>query len=187
MQIFRRDPSMRFTIEYESQVEKGFLALRSALGDRALRPLLRLGRRAGSPIDRLLREILELSLLRKAARGDLPGDQDFTLKTEFDAARKALTFVSTPVGYSADGGQGHADLIRAALHAGELTAIEWDHRALGGIIRLDRPAMEVGVGYKGLESFTALVEIGRRDPPALEQALAPLLATLLQPVQATVD
>src|SRR4029077_5202175 len=69
-QIFRRDQSMRFAIEYESQIEKGLFALRSALGDRELRALLRLGRRAGSPLDRLLREILELSLLRKAAQGN---------------------------------------------------------------------------------------------------------------------
>lgn len=172
---FRRDTSMRFEVEYESQIEKGFLALRTALGESELRPLLRLGRRAGSPLDRLLREILELSLLRKAAAGTLRPDQGFALKTEFDATRKALSFVSTPVGYGAHDRQSQTELIRAALRAGELSAIEWDHRALGGIIRLDRPAMEVGIGYKGMESFTALAAIGRRDPSALERALAPVL------------
>lgn len=186
VQVFRRDASMRFTLEYDSQIEKGILALRWALGDRELRPLLRLGRRAGSPLDRLLREILELSLLRKAVSGRLPADQDFILKTEFDVARKALCFVSTPVGYGPHDRQSPAELIRAALHAGELSAIEWDHRALGGIIRLDRPAMEVGIGYKGLESFTSLAKIGRRDPAALEQALAPVLAGVAR-VPAAID
>jgi hypothetical protein len=87
-QVRRRDPSARFTIEYESQIEKGYLALRIALRDRDLRPLFRLGRRSGAPLDRLLREILELWLLRKAADpGSLPG-QAFTLNPEFDSSRK---------------------------------------------------------------------------------------------------
>jgi hypothetical protein len=177
-QIFRRDPSMRFSIEYESQIEKGLLALRSALSDRDLRPLLRLGRRAGFPLDRLLREILELSLLRKAATGRLVPDQGFTLKTAFDAAGRSLSFVSTPIGYGAPGRPGQAEMIRDALRAGELNVIEWDHRALGGKIRIDRPAMEVGIGYKGLESFTALAGIGRLNPPSLERALAPVVSAL---------
>jgi hypothetical protein len=176
--IFRRDPSMRFTIEYESQIEKGFLALRVAAGDRNLRPLLQLGRRAGSPIDRLLREILQLSLLKKAAAGRLVPDQDFTLNTEYDSARKSVCFVSVPIGSGLSQRDSSSDLLRAALRAGELTAIEWDHRAMGGVIRLDHPAMEVGIGYKGLESFTALAAIGVRDPSALERALLPLVANL---------
>jgi hypothetical protein len=177
---------MRFEVEYESQIEKGFLALRTALGDSQLRPLLRLGRRAGSQLDRLLREILELSLLRKAAAGTLRPDQGFALRTEFDATRKALCFVSIPVGHRAHDDESQAELIRAALRAGELSVIEWDHRALGGIVRLDRPAMEVGVGYKGLETFTALAGIGRRNPSALERALAPVLATV-EPARAPVN
>ncbi|MEA2644688.1 MAG: hypothetical protein QOG08_1714, partial [Chloroflexota bacterium] len=176
--IFRRDPSMRFAIEYESQIEKGFLALRTALGDRELRPLLRLGRRAGSPLDRLLREILELSLLRKAATGTLRPDQGFALRTEFDASGKSLCLVSTPVGYGTPEPEGQVDLIRDSLRAGELKSIEWDHRALGGKIRIERPAMEVGIGYKGLESFTALASLGRLNPSALERALAPVLSAV---------
>ena len=185
-QIFRRDPSMRFTIEYESQIEKGFLALRVVVGDRELRPLLRLGRRGGSPIDRLLREILELSLLRKAVAGRLVPDQDFTLNTEYDSARKSVCFVSVPIGSGSPERDSSSDLIRDALRAGELKIIEWDHRAMGGLIRLDRPAMEVGIGYKGLESFTALAAIGRRDPSALERALRPVLSTI-KPVPTAVD
>jgi hypothetical protein len=176
--IFRRDSSMRFEIEYESQVEKGFLALRTALGDRELRPLLRLGRRAGSPLDRLLREILELSLLRKAAASTLRPEQGFALKTEYDAAGKSLCFVSTPTGYPITEHRGQVDLIRDALRAGEIKVIEWDHRALGGKVRIERPAMEVGIGYKGLESFTAIASLGRMNPLALDRALAPMLSAI---------
>ena len=176
--IFRRDPSLRFTIEYESQIEKGILALRVVAGDSELRPLLRLGRRSGAPIDRLLREILQLSLLRKAAAERLVPEQDFTLNTEYNTARKSVCFVSVPIGSGISQRDSSSDLLRDALHAGELTAIEWDHRAMGGLIRIDRPAMELGIGYKGLESFTALAAIGKRNPSALEKALLPVLASL---------
>jgi hypothetical protein len=177
-QIFRRDQSMRFAIEYESQIEKGLLALRAALGDRELRPLLRLGRRSGSPLDRLLRELLELSLLRRAAAGGLPPDQRFALRTEFHADTKALCFISTPIGHAGPARQNETDLIRDTLRAGGLKVIEWDHRALGGKVRLDQGSVEVGIGYKGLESFTALAALGRLDPQALERALNPVLSTL---------
>jgi hypothetical protein len=175
--ISRRDPSLRFAIDRESQLEKGWLALRAALGDRDLRALLRLGRRSGAPLDRLLREILELSLLRKAAGGKLPG-QSFTLNPEFDAAKNSLWLVSIPSGQATPAHEGQTDAIQSALNAGELRSIEWDHRALGGLIHLEHPTTDVGIGFEGLENFTVLVELGRRHPAALERALHPLLSAL---------
>jgi hypothetical protein len=166
---------MRFAIEYDSQIEKGFLAMRILLSDRDLRSLFRLGRRAGAPLDRLLREILELSLLRKAANGGLRPGQDFRLSPEFDAERGLLCFVSLPLGHTAPERQVSSPEIREALQAGDLKEIEWDHRALGGKVWLDRPPMEVGIGFQGLESFTVLAGIGRDNPTALEKALSPLL------------
>lgn len=166
-----RDRSMQFQVEYESQIEKGLLALRTVVAERDLRELLRLGRRSGAPLDRLLREILELSLLRKAAVGRLGSDQGFTLTAEYDAGRRAACFVSNP----ANDNRGAADRIRDAMREGDLQVIEWDHRALGGKIHLTRPAMDVGIGYDGLESFTVIAGIGRQNPRALERALAPLL------------
>jgi hypothetical protein len=44
--VRRRNRSVTFNIEYESQIEKGLLTLRMLLTDRDLRPLFRLGRRA---------------------------------------------------------------------------------------------------------------------------------------------
>jgi hypothetical protein len=176
--VFRRDPSMRFTIEYESQIEKGFFTARSLIADRDLRLLFRLGRRAGAPLDRLLREIMELSLLRKAADGVVFPGQDFTLNTEFDASTKALCFVSTPIGHREPKPEIRPDQIREAVHAGHLRIIEWDHRALGGILHLQRPDMEVGIGFEGLESFTVIAGIGRQNPSALERALGPVLSAV---------
>jgi hypothetical protein len=174
--VSRRDRSMRFAIEYDSQIEKGFLALRILLVDPDLRSLFRLGRRSGAPLDRLLREILELSLLRRAANGGLRPGQDFRLNAEFDAERGLLCFVSLPLGHKAPDRHASSHEIREALRAGDLRDIEWDHRALGGKVWLDRPAMEVGIGYQGLESFNLLVGIGHQNPAALTKALEPVLA-----------
>jgi hypothetical protein len=166
---------MRFPIEYESQIEKGLLVLRTLMTDRELRPLLRLGRQAGAPLDRLLREILELSLLRKAASGSLQSGQQFTLTTEFDLDRKSVCFVSVPAGHGAPVPDGQTGATRDAVRAGGLRVIEWDHRALDGMIHLDHPQMEVGIGFDGLETFTVLAEIGLMHPSALERALGPAL------------
>ncbi len=173
--VSRSDPSMRFAVEYESQIEKGLLVIRTLIVDSDLRPLLRLGRRAGAPLDRLLREILELSLLRKAATGSLQSDQRFTLRTEFDPDRKSVCFVSVPGGSLALTHDGQTGPPRDAIRTRELSVIEWDHRALGGMIHLDHPRMEVGIGFDGLESFTVLAGIGLLDPSALERALRPAL------------
>jgi hypothetical protein len=172
-----KDGSMRFAIEYDSQIQKALLALRIVLRDRDLRALLRLGRRSGAPLDRLLREILELWLLRRVAAGTLRQSPGFALVRELDSARSAVCFVSTPAGHAAVEPRGLHDAVRDLLRAGGLDVIEWDHRAMGGKIQLDRPQMEVGIGYEGLESFTVLAGVGRQHPAALERALAPLLGS----------
>ena len=174
---FRRDPSMRFAIEYESQIQKAFFALRIVLLDRDLRTLLRLGRRAGAPLDRLLREIMELSLLRRAARGRLRPGQDFTLRPEYDRSRRSLCFVSMP-GRDDAREAGSTGEIAEALREGRIEVLEWDHRAMGGMIHVGRPAMSVGIGFAGLENFTVLTRIGRDNAPALARALAPALSDI---------
>lgn len=173
--VFRRDPSIRFDIEYESQIQKALFAMRIVAFDRDMRLLLRLGRRQGAPLDRLLREIMELSLLRQAANGGLRPAQSFTLDPVYDLARKSLCFVSTPTGQNIAVNRAAPNEIRGALRKGELKVVEWDHRAVGGKIHVERPAMDVGIGFEGLENFTMLTRIGRDNPAALERALAPAL------------
>ncbi|TME49438.1 MAG: glycosyltransferase family 1 protein [Chloroflexi bacterium] len=177
--LLHRDPSMRFSVEREGQLRKGLLAMRVGLADPDLRPLLRLGRRSGTSLDRLLREILELSLLRRAATGDLPG-QSFVVGIEFDPERRALSFVSAAAADRVPERITSADSILEAVRRRELTVIEWDHRPLGGQVRLDRPSMVVGIGLDGLETFSVLTEIGRSRPSALERALTPLLSGALR-------
>ena len=173
--VFGGDPSMRFPIEYDSQIQKALFALRIVLAESDLRALLRAGRRARMPLDRLLREIMELSLLRRAASGRLQGRPAFAIEAHHDAARKALCFVSVPAGRPETGAGLAAGVASSVVSPGEVEVIEWDHRALGGSIELERPAMSVGIGFKGLESFSLLVRIGREDPSLLERALGPAL------------
>jgi hypothetical protein len=93
--------------------------------------------------------------------------------------------MSVPVGNSEPDLKSQAGAIRAAVRAGDVKVIEWDHRALGGMIYLDRPNLAVGIGFEGLESFTVLTEIGRQDPAALERALG-LVLSPLEPVPSPV-
>lgn len=174
--VFRSDRSMGFAIEYESQIEKAWFALRIVITEPELRSLLRLGRRAGVPLDRLLREIMELSLLRKAAGGRLSHGQSFTLKAAFNSGLNSLCFVSTPRGQDITVGESASVALRDAIRAGELRVIEWDHRAMGGKIHIERPAMTVGIGYEGLESFTVVAALGQMNPSVLERALEPAIA-----------
>lgn len=176
--VRRGRPVSGFAIDYESQIEKGFLALGLVMKDGDLRRLFQLGRSAGASLDRLLREILEVHLLQQAASGGLASGETFALGAEFDARRNAVCFISTPNGEGRHPPNSSPDAIMDALRAGELNVIEWDHRALGGIISLARPAMEVGIGVHGLENFTVLAGIGRRDPQALDRVLAPVLAAI---------
>jgi hypothetical protein len=169
------DISRRAGKDPGSLIDKAVLAVRAALGDRDLRPLFREGRRAGLPTDSLLEEILELSLLRLAASGGLSTSEAFTLTSEFDATSRSLRFVSRPVGLGPPRVNGSLKSALDALHSRTLDVIEWDHQALGGLVRLQRPRVDVVIGSEGLVSFVLLAQIGRRNPDALRRALAPII------------
>jgi hypothetical protein len=68
-----------------------------------------------------------------------------------------------------------AERAREAVRAGAIDVIEWDHTAFGPTIQLRSPAVEVGIGADGVKRYTLLLQIGRRRPGVLEQALAPAL------------
>jgi hypothetical protein len=169
------DLSRRADNDPTSYVGKGMLALRAALGDSDLRALFREGRRAGLAFDRLLEEILELSLLRQAAAGTLATADRFWLTTKHDAGLRSLRFISRAEKDADPTARGTATSSANGPGTG-LDLIEWDHRAMGGLVQLQRPRLEVAIGLEGVERFELLAEIGRRSPPILERALAPLLA-----------
>jgi hypothetical protein len=156
-------------------VDKGLMAMRAALGDGELRPLFLEGRRAGLALDRLLEEILELSLLRQAMRGRLQTRDKFVLTSEFDAANRSLRFVSRPVDESRPQESGSPKAVLDALRAQTLDTIEWDHREVGRTVPLRSPRVEVGIGADGIETFALLAQIGRRNPDALARALTPMI------------
>src|SRR4029077_6295920 len=122
--------------------------------------------------------ILEFSLLGRAVRYELGKEQSFEVTTNFDPECSSLSFISSPTIDGVPRRGRSMDPVLKAVRAGGLKAIEWDHRAAGGRIRINRPRVYIPIGSDGLETFEALAMIGRRDPAALERALAPLLRTI---------
>lgn len=163
---FTRQSSM----ESGSWLAKGALALQAALGEADLRAVFREGRIAGIPLDSLLEEILEISLLRNAANGTLPTTEKFTVAAEFDRVTGCLRFVSRPLEFGHIDASG-AQASREALHSGSVKVVEWDHTAVGRTIRLQRPRVDVAIGPNGLKTYAILVELGNRKPGLLDRAL----------------
>ena len=166
-----RDFSRRSEIEAGTWLTKGMLALREALGDPDLRPLLWEGRRAGIAIDSLLEEILEFSLLRRAARGNLATTDPFLVTAEYDRGARVLRFVSWP----AQDAVPASDSPPADIDSRGVDVIQWDHRAVGGAVRLKSPVLDIGIGPGGVKDYQLLVQIGRRNPPVLHRALSILI------------
>jgi hypothetical protein len=157
-----------------SILTKGTFALRVTLADAQLRGLYREGRRSGMSRDGLLEELLKLSLVRRAARGELRTLDSFKVTSAFKADDGSLRLVSM-----SNAGEHLVDessgLVREALRAGAVKSIEWDHSAVGATVRLSKPRMEVAIGKDGHKHFDLISEIGRRKPALLAQALAPTI------------
>jgi Glycosyl transferases group 1 len=149
-------------------------ALRTTLADRQLRQMYLEGSRSGMSRDRLLEELLKLSLLRRAARGELRALDKFTVTSEFDEANGSLRFVSRPDPCVQPIGEPSGTL-RSALVAGAVRAIEWDHSAVGETVRLRKPRVDLRIGQDGHKNFDLVAQIGRRKPALLERALAPVI------------
>jgi hypothetical protein len=170
-----RDFARRSALESGVWLPKGGFALRAAMGDADLRPIFLEGRRAGMPLDSLLKDILELSLLRRAAAGRLKTGEGFAVRSEFDSSTGSLSFVSKRLEAGDQGSDRLPDSGLEALRAGAVRSIEWDHRAIGATVQLRWPRIEVGIGSNGKNSYPLLVDIGHRRPAVVERALAPLI------------
>jgi hypothetical protein len=157
-----------------SILTKGTFALRVTLADAQLRRLYREGRRSGMSRDGLLEELLKLSLVRRAARGELRTLESFKVTSAFKADDGSLHYLSTPNAdeHPVDESSG---LVREALLAGAVKSIQWDHSAVGATVRLSKPRMEVAIGKDGHKHFALISEIGRRKPSLIAQALAPTI------------
>jgi hypothetical protein len=170
-----KDFARRSEIESGAWLAKGSLALRTAMSDSALRPILRAGRRSRVAMDSLLEEILELDVLRRAADGTLRTAEKFTVVPEFDGATGSLRFTSHPtIEPQPIRGGVTAGLIEA-LRLGGVKSIMWDHTAVGGSVNLEHPRLEIGIGAGGIKRFSLLIQLARDNPPMLVRALAPML------------
>jgi hypothetical protein len=178
-----KDFTRRSELESGSWLAKSTLAIRAAVVDPDLRRVFREGRRAGISFDSLLEEILELSMLRRAAGGTLKTRERFGVDVEFDRSTDSLRFVST---LSEPGRTESPPVIPDGaleqLREGNIEVIEWDHRAVGSTVQLERPRVEVGIGSDGLKRYVLLVQIGRRRPALLERVLAPVIGIVKTPV-----
>lgn len=134
-----------------------------------LRRLFRVGRSLHLPLDRLLKEILELAVLRRIAELEAAA-RPFGLDVNLDADGSALHINSVP---------GSDRLVTTPADAETRTAtrdlerLSWDHRRIGVVVRAGK--IEVAVGSDGFEQFTALLAIGRHRPAVLAAALRPLI------------
>lgn len=146
---------------------KGVLAIRALSRDPSLRALYRHGRRAGFSRGRLLKEILRFYVLRGIAVGELRPSPEFWLVPEYDPAAQSVRFVSLS---SAPATAPRTSRQRQPADA--ITRVSWDHRAVGSTVRLRKPPIEFAVGERGLESFTLISEMGRRDSRLLADALS---------------
>lgn len=173
--VRRKDFARRSELESGAWFVKGALALQAAVGEHDLRPIFREGRRAGVALDSLLEEILELSLLRRAAEGDLATDEEFVVTPELSTNSRSLRFVSRPPESRGPDANGMPARALEALRTGTIDVIEWDHSAIGTTLHLQRPVVEIGIGTGGVKSYDLLIQIGRRRPELLERALAPAI------------
>ena len=148
-------------------------ALRTTLADKQLRHIYLKGSRSGMSRDRLLEELLKLSLLRRAVRGELRTLDGFTVTSEFDQANGSLRFVSRPDPCVQPIDE-RSRALRVALLSGAVKVIEWDHSAVGVMVRLLSPRLDLHIGRDGHMNFDLVAEIGRRKPALLERALAPM-------------
>ncbi|MFI5388011.1 MAG: hypothetical protein ACHQ50_18035, partial [Fimbriimonadales bacterium] len=170
-----RDFTRRSEIESGAWLTKGGLALQALLSDRDLRSVYRGARRLGIPVDVVLEEILELHLLRQAARGALAMKEKFWVDVEFDPSTGSLRFVSVPGEDGRRETDAVLDMARTALLGNRVTAVEWDHRAVAATVSLERPTVDVGVGSDGLKSFSLLRDVGAREPTLLQHVLGPAI------------
>lgn len=160
-------------------------ALVRAISAYPLRPLFlqglvdrRLRRRVG--YERLLGDLLKLEIVRQARRGTLQAREHFFIRSTFDPAAGVVTLRSVPARRLSEEdkrGQSTADL-SMALRRSMVTAIIWDHSALGWQVvwevRRSR-WLTVFVGVDGVHRFDALVELARSHPDHAAGVLASIL------------
>ncbi len=162
-------------------------------GDRPLRRVL--VTYAGEPAARgrirprrLTKDLLRLGILRRLQAGTPVTSETFALRVELDENEGTLVFRSVPLaagGVPAD--PRLTDRIRAALSAGRVRLILWDHTAVGLQVHFRYPSgrwLGIPVGYYGvigIHHFGPLAELARHSSGVVWEAIAPLCGPAAAP------
>jgi hypothetical protein len=142
------------------------------LADREIR------RRIGC--ERLVTDLFKLEIVRQARRGMLQAREPFFIRCSFDPAGGVLTLTSVParcVPVEDNGSEAISEL-SVALRQSRVTAIVWDHSALGWQVGWEpkrSPRLTVFVGVGGVHRFDALVELARCRPDRVAGILPVIL------------
>ncbi|MFL5925905.1 MAG: hypothetical protein ACJ77E_03110 [Gaiellaceae bacterium] len=135
--------------------------------------------RRAVPVQKLVDDALRLGILHQAQSGAHPIEQ-FWLEPHLGSER-TLTLVSVSGDREAADKPRAYDAARAALRAGHVDSVVWDHAPIAlvtSILRRDGIPLTLAVGYHardGVYAFTALSELARRRPAHALAALGPVL------------
>lgn len=149
------------------RVHRVRIGLRSLLGNRILRSTWLRGLFGRHPI-RIGKELLKLSILRRFRRGPVPAPVPF--RTVLEMSDAIVQIVSLPADEPVDPcAAENVDWpdLGAALRAGRIKAIDWDHSRIGQKARYFKSAISTADLYLDagwVYSFDALLALARRDP-----------------------
>jgi hypothetical protein len=133
---------------------------------------------------RLLDDLLKLSVVLDAQAGRLDVGEPFRVQPRYDPAQHRLLLGSRPTGdggAAVAGGEPPLGAVARALENGSLQEITWNHTPLGEFVWASLPAgrrFAVPLGYHGMNgvhSFRALVLLSPLFPDLVREALEPAL------------
>jgi len=169
---------------------RGVIALRFALGTRALRTLLFLylrdhKARGNIKLKHLLRDLLRLGIVQRAQTGTLATGELFQVSVHLNPAKGRLTFVSqradnpgSSQAVERPSGTSFRSTLESTLHSGRLEMIVWDHSALGdhvlGALTHSR-RLKISLGPNGVYRFQALERLIQNSPDRMQSAIMSIL------------
>jgi len=126
----------------------------------------------------ILDDLRKLDIVRRLRGGTLVVRQPFHLAIEFDPASRVLRLISRPAGPARPTPAAVPRDVAAAVAAGEVALMLWDHSSLGHQITYATRRGKwstVGLGPGGVHRFDVITEVYRRAPEMAGRHLLSLL------------